>query len=59
VCMDMIMIDITGLDCKEGDEVIVFGKHPSAEDFATTANTISYELLAGISQRAKRVIIGT
>ncbi len=58
VCMDMIMIDITGLDCKEGDEVVVFGKHPSAEDFATTANTISYELLAGISQRARRVIIG-
>ncbi|MCK5441107.1 MAG: alanine racemase [Maribacter sp.] len=58
VCMDMIMIDVTGIDCKEGDEVIVFGKNPTAEIFATTANTISYELITGISQRIKRVIKG-
>jgi len=58
VCMDMVMIDITGLGCKEGDEVIVFGKSHSAEEFASTANTISYELLAGISQRVRRVFIG-
>ncbi len=54
VCMDMIMIDITGIDCKEGDEVIVFGENFSAETFALTANTISYELLTGISQRVRR-----
>lgn len=57
VCMDMIMIDITGINCKEGDEVVVFGESPNAEEFATTANTISYELLTGISQRVKRVYI--
>jgi len=57
VCMDMIMIDITGIACKEGDEVIIFGKTESAEDFANTASTISYELLTGISQRVKRRII--
>ncbi len=56
VCMDMIMIDVTGIDCKEGDEVIVFGKEYSAENFAAGANTISYELLTGISQRVKRVV---
>ena len=55
VCMDMIMIDITGLDCREGDEVIVFGKDHSAEKMATSAKTISYELLTGISQRVKRI----
>ncbi|MGB5820233.1 MAG: alanine racemase [Saonia sp.] len=55
VCMDMIMIDVTGMDCKEGDEVIVFGENPSAEEFAAQAYTISYELLTGISQRVKRV----
>ena len=58
VCMDMIMIDVTGIECKEGDEVIVFGKAHSAENFAAGANTISYELLSGISQRVKRVITG-
>ena len=57
VCMDMIMVDITHLDCKEGDEVIVFGGHSTAEDMAETAKTISYELLTAISQRIKRSFI--
>lgn len=57
VCMDMIMVDITGIDCKEGDEVIVFGKEHSAELLASSAKTISYELLTGISQRVKRIYI--
>jgi len=56
VCMDMIMIDVTGIDCKEGDEVILFGKELSAESFATSSGTISYEILTAISQRVKRVI---
>ncbi|WP_027076452.1 alanine racemase [Maribacter antarcticus] len=57
VCMDMIMIDITDIECNEGDEVIIFGSELSAQEFAETANTISYELLTGISQRVKRHII--
>lgn len=57
VCMDMIMIDITGIDCKEGDEVLIFGPELSAPEFAETARTISYELLTGISQRVKRLVI--
>jgi len=58
VCMDMIMVDVTGIDCAEGDEVVVFG-HPnqSAETFAEKAGTISYEVLTAISQRVKRVVI--
>tara|TARA_R110002167_G_scaffold158880_6_gene354233 strand:- start:301 stop:1410 length:1110 start_codon:yes stop_codon:yes gene_type:complete len=59
VCMDMIMVDVTGIECEEGDEVIVFGKFPTAPEFSETADTISYELLTGISQRVKRRIIGT
>ena len=55
VCMDMIMIDITGLNCEEGDEVVIFGEDPTADEMATGAKTISYELLTGISQRVKRV----
>lgn len=56
VCMDMIMIDVTDIDCKEGDEVIVFGAEHSAENFAKSANSISYEVLTAISSRVKRVI---
>jgi len=58
VCMDMIMIDVTNIDCKEGDEVIIFGQNPTAEEFADLANTISYELITGISQRVKRLYKG-
>lgn len=58
VCMDMIMIDITNVDCIEGDEVIIFGNNPSADSFSATANTISYELITGISQRVKRIFKG-
>jgi len=56
VCMDMIMIDVTGIECSEGDEVIIFGKGLPANEFSQTAQTISYELITGLSQRIKRVI---
>ncbi|PKP40672.1 MAG: alanine racemase, partial [Bacteroidetes bacterium HGW-Bacteroidetes-13] len=57
VCMDMIMVNVTGIDCAEGDEVIVFGKDPSAETLAQLTGTISYEFLTKISKRIKRVIV--
>jgi alanine racemase len=57
VCMDMIMVDVTHIDCKESDEVIIFDKTFTAEKLANTANTISYELITSISQRIKRQII--
>ena len=57
ICMDMLMIDITGIDCKEGDEVILFGGPQPAPDFAEKGKTISYELITGVSQRVKRIII--
>ncbi|WP_299221692.1 alanine racemase [uncultured Aquimarina sp.] len=57
VCMDMIMIDITDIECKEGDEVIIFDNTSSAAIIAEGAGTISYELLTAISPRVKRVII--
>lgn len=56
VCMDMIMVNITGIDCKEGDEVIVFDASHTAENLAHSANTISYELITAISQRVQRII---
>lgn len=57
VCMDMIMIDITGIACREGDEVIVFGHGNSAEELAYSGNTISYELITGISCRVPRIFV--
>lgn len=55
ICMDMTMLDITGIDAAEGDEVIVFGKNPTVETVAKAAETIPYEILTGISARVKRV----
>ncbi len=55
VCMDMLMINITGIDCNEGDEVIIFGEDHRADTLAENIGTISYELLTSVSQRVKRV----
>ena len=57
VCMDMIMVNVTGIECYEGDEVVVFDTKNTANDLAHSANTISYELITSISQRVKRIII--
>ena len=55
ICMDMLMIDVTGIHCQEGNEVILFGENLSVTHIAQKLNTISYEIIAGISQRVKRV----
>ena len=57
VCMDMIMVDVTDIDCQAGDTVIVIGPNASAEKLANAAGTISYELITGLSQRIKRKVI--
>lgn len=56
VCMDMIMVNVSEIDCEEGDEVIVFDANHTADALAHAANTISYELITAISQRVKRVV---
>lgn len=55
VCMDMIMVDISNIDCNEGDEVIVFGQDSTADELSVAINSIPYELLTAVSQRVKRV----
>jgi alanine racemase len=54
VCMDMIMVDITNVNCLEGDEVIIFNNNHTAHNLAMSAGTISYEILTAISHRVKR-----
>ncbi|MBK7818426.1 MAG: bifunctional UDP-N-acetylmuramoyl-tripeptide:D-alanyl-D-alanine ligase/alanine racemase [Sphingobacteriaceae bacterium] len=55
ICMDMCMVDITNVKCKEGDEVIVFESSTQVNQMAKAMNSIPYEVLTGISSRVKRV----
>ncbi len=55
ICMDMCMLDITGLNAKEGDEVIVFGEKYPIHLLAEQLNTIPYEIMTSISQRVKKI----
>ena len=57
VCMDMIMINVTDIECQEGDEVVFFDETHTAEALAEKTNTISYELITAISPHVKRVFI--
>ncbi len=55
ICMDMCMIDITGIDADEGDEVIIFGKDNPVCEMAKVLGTIPYEILTSIPHRIKRI----
>jgi alanine racemase len=55
ICMDMLMVDVTEINCNAGDEVIIFGEQLTVNEIAEKTNTISYEILTGISQRVKRI----
>lgn len=55
ICMDMTMLDITGVEAEEGDDVIVFGEKLPVSDVASWAGSIPYEMLTNISQRVKRI----
>lgn len=55
ICMDMCMLDVTGIDVKVGDEVIVFNEQHRIVDLAREIHTIPYEILTNVSQRVKRV----
>jgi alanine racemase len=55
--MDMMMIDVTGLNVKSGEKVEIFGANIPITEVAEKAGTIPYEILTGISQRVKRVYL--
>ena len=57
VCMDMTMIDITDIEAKEGDPVIIFGDEQPLKLLADSIHTIPYEILTNISERVKRIYI--
>jgi len=55
ITMDMCMLDVSGIDAREGDEVIIFNEQQRIETLAEQAGTIPYEILTNISERVKRV----
>jgi alanine racemase len=55
ICMDVAMIDVTGIDCHEGDRVEIFGEHLPVTVLSDIIDTIPYEILTGVSNRVKRV----
>jgi alanine racemase len=57
VCMDMTILDVTGMHAKEGDEVIIFGEEHPVTELAGTLETIPYEILTSISERVKRIYL--
>lgn len=55
ICMDVAMIDVTGIDCHEGDSVEIFGDNLPVTELSNVLQTIPYEVLTGISNRVNRV----
>ena len=57
ICMDMCMLDITGIDAEVGDTVTVFGEEPTATELAGILGTIPYEIFTSVPRRIERIIV--
>lgn len=57
ICMDMCMLDITGVDAQVGDTVTIFGENPTVNDLAKILGTIPYEILSSVPRRIARVLV--
>ena len=55
ICMDVAMIDVTDIDCKEGDSVEIFGEHLPVTVLSDVLDTIPYEVMTSVSNRVKKV----
>lgn len=55
ICMDMCFLDVTDVDCKEGEEVVIFGDAELLQQISSAAETIPYEILTSVSPRVKRI----
>ena len=53
--MDVCMIDVTDIECSEGDQVIIFGDQLPVTVLSDAIGTIPYEILTGISSRVQRI----
>ena len=57
ICMDMCMLDVTGIPCKVGDTVTIFGEDPTVSELADILGTIPYEILASVPRRIPRLVL--
>lgn len=57
ICMDMCMLDITGVDAKVGDTVTIFGEDPTVSEIADALGTIPYEIMTSVPRRIERVVL--
>ena len=57
ICMDMCMLDVTGIPCAVGDTVTIFGEDPTASELAGILGTIPYEILVSVPRRIHRLVI--
>ena len=55
ICMDVCMVDVTDIPCREGDTVEIFGPQLPVTQLAEWLDTIPYEVMTGISTRVRRV----
>ena len=57
ICMDMCMLDVTGIPCEPGDTVTIFGADPTVSEIAGILGTIPYEILTSVPRRIERIIV--
>ena len=57
ICMDMCMLDVTGVPVQVGDTVTIFGEDPSVNELADILGTIPYEVLTSVPRRIERVVV--
>ncbi len=59
ICMDMCMLDVTGVEARVGDTVTIFGKDPSVVELADLLGTIPYEIMTSVPRRIERIVVRT
>ncbi len=57
ICMDMCMLDITGVEANVGDTVTIFGEDPTISELADILGTIPYEIITSVPRRIDREIV--
>lgn len=57
ICMDMCMLDVTGVSAESGDTVTIFGEDPTVSELAGILGTIPYEIMTSVPRRIERVLV--
>ena len=57
ICMDMCMLDVTGVDARVGDTVTIFGEDPTVSELAGILGTIPYEIFTSVPRRIERIVV--